>query len=103
MVGRDGVEISKFFTNYGCCELIRFVSKTKRWRYYSIAILPGLFATILQRQWCRQGFKPRIKEDEYEDLDEAMRIANLIYRAKTRIGYREYDRSSNLKGVPHEQ
>lgn len=77
------------FFGYGLCEMVRYTAKTNRWRYYSVAVMPGLFGTILQRQWCRQGFKPRVKEDEYEDLEEAVRIANLIYRAKTKIGYKE--------------
>lgn len=77
------------FSGFGACEMSRVVGETRRRRFYALAVMPGLFSVILQRRWGRFGSKPRVKDEDYVDLQVAVARANEIYRAKVRKGYEE--------------
>jgi len=77
----------KKFDDYGYCELRSIDPTCNRRRYYSIAVMPGLFQpAILHRSWGRIGYKPRCIESFCDDLGEAFKLANRIYMEKLRKG-----------------
>jgi len=79
------------FNAFGICEMTQISPERNRYRYYSISIQPGLFEVSVQRRWGRVGGKPRIKDQFFADLHEAVRYANHFYRKKSGRGYREID------------
>lgn len=83
------MELQKRFKTYGICEMTRIDPARNRYRYYCIAIQPGLFEVAVQRRWGRVGRQPRGKNTFFQELQDAVHFANRLYRTKTRRGYLE--------------
>ena len=78
------------FTSFGLCEMKLVDPDQNKKRYYCILLQPGLFDITLQRQWGRLGSRPRVKDEFCEDINEALKRANRLYREKVKKGYREF-------------
>lgn len=79
----------KRFLDFGYVEMTNIDHERNRRRYYCISLQPGLFDLILQRRWGRIGCRPQTKDLFVGSTEEAIKMANRIYREKYRKGYRE--------------
>jgi len=78
------------FEGFGLCEMANIDPDRNRKRYYCISLQPGLFDLILERQWGRLGGRCRVKHEFCQDISQAVKRANQLYRQRILNGYKEF-------------
>jgi predicted DNA-binding WGR domain protein len=79
--------------------LTRIRPERNEWRFYRLAVWPGLFGDmLLARHWGRIGTPGRLRLDSHPDATAAAMALEALADCKRRRGYREHATSPPVIG-----
>lgn len=91
-------EKSRFDTIGNSVQLVNIDLAKNKKRYYYLALTTSLFNIVLVRAWGRIGSRSRVKEDWFDEMNDALVHANRIFRQKCSRGYIEVDDIRDFNG-----